>query len=97
VQAAVSDSGPLDLLAQHDHGTLRGVVEMFLGGPPTGNRRADYQRASPLTHVKRNTPPLLLIYGAADEQVPVVTADDRMGSRVERVGFAWERGKVAKS
>ena len=76
VQAAVSDSGPLDLLAQHDQSTLRGGVEMFLGGPPAGDRRADYQRASPLTHVKRDMPPTLLIYGAADLQVPVATADD---------------------
>lgn len=25
---------------------------------------------------------------------PVLISRDRMGSRVERVGFAWERGKV---
>ena len=25
---------------------------------------------------------------------PGLTFEDRMGSRVERVGFAWERGKV---
>ncbi len=25
---------------------------------------------------------------------PVLTRKDRMGTRVERVGFAWERGKV---
>ena len=29
-----------------------------------------------------------------DKQHPVLTRKDRMGSRVERVGFAWERGKV---
>ncbi len=25
---------------------------------------------------------------------PVLTRKERMGSRVERVGFEWERGKV---
>jgi hypothetical protein len=27
---------------------------------------------------------------------PSFTTKDRMGCRVERVGFAWERGKVRK-
>jgi hypothetical protein len=31
-----------------------------------------------------------------DKQHPVLTRKDRMGRRVERVGFAWERGKVRK-
>ena len=29
-----------------------------------------------------------------DKQHPVLTRKDRRGSRVERIGFAWERGKV---
>lgn len=29
-----------------------------------------------------------------DKQHPVLTRKDRMGSRVERVPFAWERGKA---
>lgn len=29
-----------------------------------------------------------------DKQQPVLTRKDRMGSRMERVGFTWERGKV---
>ena len=32
-----------------------------------------------------------------DKQHPVLTRKDRMGTRVERVGFAWERGKVEAS
>lgn len=76
IQAAVCDSGPIELIEQHRHGTLRGVVEMFLGGPPTGDRRGAYRAASPSEHIVRDMPPLLLIYGTADEQVPVATADD---------------------
>jgi acetyl esterase/lipase len=75
VQAVVSDSGPIDLLYQHQHNQLRSVVQQFLGGPPQGKRVALYRKASPSQYINRKTPPLLLIYGGADEQVPVETAD----------------------
>jgi len=32
-----------------------------------------------------------------DKQHPVLTRKDRMGSRVERVSFAWERGMISNS
>ena len=32
-----------------------------------------------------------------DKQHPALTRKDTMGSRVERVGFAWQRGKVFAS
>jgi acetyl esterase/lipase len=76
VQAVVSDSGPIDLAFQHRQGALKNVVEEFLGGPPEGERAVLYQRASPIHHIAADTPPLLLIYGGADEQVPVETADE---------------------
>ncbi len=75
VQAAVSDSGPVDLLALYQRGPLRQVVGKFLGGPPEGARAAAYRKASPLHQITPDTPPLLLLYGGADEQVPVDTAD----------------------
>jgi acetyl esterase/lipase len=76
VQAAVSDSGPIDLLYQVDHGTLKGVVTQLLGGAPDGGRAAMYKQASPRYHIGPDTPPLLLIYGGADDQVPVESADE---------------------
>jgi acetyl esterase/lipase len=75
VQSAVSDSGPIDLLHQHQHDQVREVIQMFLGGPPEGLRIDDYKLASPSSHISGNVPPLLLLYGAADEQVGVETAD----------------------
>lgn len=75
VQCAVSDSGPIDLVAQYEQGTLRGVVDLFLAGPPEGDRLAIYRRASPSTHIHAKVPPLLLIYGVDDNQILIETAD----------------------
>jgi len=75
VQAVVSDSGPIDLFHQYQHDRLRHVVSQFLGGPPESDRAAVYKKASPMNQISPMTPPLLLLYGSADEQVPVETAD----------------------
>jgi acetyl esterase/lipase len=87
VQAVVSDSGPIDLVWQHEHNELRVVVEKFLGGPPEGARRETYRRASPSTYVGEKIPPLLLIYGEVDAQVNVRTAD----ALVEALSRAGQR------
>jgi acetyl esterase/lipase len=76
VQAVVSDSGPVDLLYQHRQNRLQGVVSKFLGGPPEGDREATYRRASPRYAITPKAAPILLIYGASDEQVPVESADE---------------------
>ena len=75
MQAVVSDSGPIDLLDQYRGGALRQVCEQFMGGPPEGERAAAYRTASPAHQINPQTPPLLLIYGVEDAQVPVETAD----------------------
>ncbi len=75
VQAVVSDSGPINLLYQYEHNQIRSAIDQFLGGAPSGSRIADYQLASPINHVSSRTPPLMLIYGGADTQVGVETAD----------------------
>ena len=75
VQAVVSDSGPIDLVEQYRSGVLREVCSRFMGGPPEGERAAAYRRASPADQIGRQIPPLLLIYGVDDAQVPVETAD----------------------
>lgn len=75
VQAVCSDSGPIDLIHQHERNQIRGVIELFLAGPPEGTRIDDYRKASPVTYVSSKLPPMLLIYGEDDEQVGVETAD----------------------
>lgn len=75
VQAVVSDSGPIDLLYQYQHDQIPSAIVQFLAGPPEGSRVADYKLASPINHISRQTPPLMLIYGGADTQVGVETAD----------------------
>jgi dipeptidyl aminopeptidase/acylaminoacyl peptidase len=51
------------------------VIERFIGGAPEGERLARYEEASPSHYVDPNGPPLLFIYGEADSQVDVKTAD----------------------
>ncbi len=75
VQAVVSDSGPIDLVEQYRSGVLREVCSRFMGGPPEGERAATYRRASPADQIGQRIPPLVLIYGVDDAQVPVETAD----------------------
>jgi acetyl esterase/lipase len=76
VTAVASDSGPIDLTCQYEHDQVRSFISLFLGGPPEGSRRDTCKRASPVNDISPRTPPLLLIYGGADEQVGVETADD---------------------
>jgi acetyl esterase/lipase len=75
LQAVASDSGPIDLTDQYRSGALRELCVRFMGGPPEGERAAAYRKASPSEQIHASTPPLLLIYGVEDEQVPVESAD----------------------
>jgi acetyl esterase/lipase len=75
VQAAASDSGPVDLVAGHEQNRLRGVIEKFMSGPPVLVRLPEYRMASPISYFGEKIPPLLLIYGEADGQVNVNDAD----------------------
>ena len=44
-------------------------IRALAGGPPEGHEEA-YQALSPLAHVRRETPPTLLVHGARDQVVP---------------------------
>lgn len=86
VQAVVSDSGPIDLGYQHEHHQIRSAISRFLGGPPTESRAVEYKLASPINHISPRTPPLMLIYGEADSQVGIETAD-RFVTALDRAGL----------
>ena len=75
VQAVMSDSGPIDMIYQYEHSSIKTVAGKFMGGPPEGDRVSLYKKASPSQYIRKETPPLLLIYGVPDRQVPVETAD----------------------
>jgi acetyl esterase/lipase len=75
VQAIVSDSGPIDLSYQFEHGPLREAIRKLMGGAPDEKLADAYRRASPMHSIQANVPPMLLIYGVEDEQVPIATAD----------------------
>ena len=93
-QAIVSFHGPTNLrtiLLQRTPtgmGKHRPPVEQMLGGPP--EKRPDWARlASPVEHINANAPPILLVHGDADDQVPVDQAYEmqaayrKTGSTVE--------------
>jgi len=93
-QAIVSFHGPTNLttlLVQPTPGGMgrhRPSVELLLGGSPES--RGNLARlASPVEHVHRECPPLLMFHGDADEQVPLAqvremqTAYQRSGEVVE--------------
>jgi acetyl esterase/lipase len=76
VQAAVSDSGPVDMIHQARDSAISEVVKRFMGGAAEGERALAYRQASPNNYIKADSPPLLLIYGVSDDQVPIATADE---------------------
>jgi len=75
VHAIVSFQGPMNLstiLVQKTPtgtGKHRVPVELLLGGSPE-KCAAHALKASPIGHVRPGSPPLLLVYGGADDQVP---------------------------
>jgi acetyl esterase/lipase len=66
VKAIVAGGAPSDLSFWPD-GRLTGLL---LGGPVKGNE-AFYRKASPVHHVKSDSPPLFIYHGTADDLVPI--------------------------
>lgn len=71
IQAAVSYFGPSDLTAsaQQFPKETEEVIVRFMGGTET-EKPALYRKASPILYVSKNDPPLLLVHGERDEDVP---------------------------
>jgi acetyl esterase/lipase len=76
VQAIVDYYGPTNFLTILKQSTPHGLsvrvpaLQLLLGSQPEGNA-ALAKLASPVFHVDRNDPPLLMIHGDADPQVPI--------------------------
>lgn len=65
VKAIVAGGAPSDLRFWPD-GKLTGLL---LGGPVKGNEEL-YRKASPVTHVKKGSPPVFIYHGTSDDLVP---------------------------
>jgi acetyl esterase/lipase len=66
IKAIVAGGAPADLSFWPD-GRLTGLL---LGGPLEGNE-AIYREASPVTYVRKESPPTFIYHGTADDLVPI--------------------------
>jgi acetyl esterase/lipase len=87
VQAAASYYGVSDLTAQFPQDTVR-VIAKFLRGTQT-ERPELYRKASPIFYVSKAAPPLLLVHGESDDDVPL-DQSVRMAETYNRFGLPVE-------
>jgi acetyl esterase/lipase len=84
VQAVVSFFGPTDLAAPDLPQATLPILKKFLGG--TKEEKPDaYKRASPITYVRKDCPPMLLFQGTMDPLVPHTQAY-RMADAMTKAG-----------
>lgn len=86
LQAVCAGATPTDFLNWGGEGEFspRGAVKALLEGPEkTLEERA--KRASPISHVRPDAPPFLLIHGTADPIVPVSQAE-RLAEALKQAG-----------
>mgnify|MGYP000889894505 FL=1 len=69
VQAVVNIVGPSDLLAKDLPEVSKGILKEFLGGTVEEKHEAA-SKASPVTYVTKDDPPVLTFQGTKDELVP---------------------------
>jgi acetyl esterase/lipase len=74
VQCVVDCYGPVDLVGMMRSASAP-IVQGFIGKPLEGNEE-DYRKASPVSYVKKNPPPFLIVHGTKDigtlrGQVPI--------------------------
>jgi acetyl esterase/lipase len=72
IDAVAVFAGPTDLTAEDWVKSIgASYVASFIGAPLGGFAGGAYAEASPITHVDKDDPPVLLLHGDADEVVPV--------------------------
>lgn len=82
VQAVVNIFGPTEMASCHDGSSVAWIFRLFMGGTPDETPEV-YQRASPLTYVSKDDPPILTLHGDQDKLVPVAQAsllDEKMAA-----------------
>lgn len=84
IQAAVSSSGPIELVSLYSQAPA--ITTALLGGPP--EKLPDvYAKASPLTYVTKDDPPILLIHGDMDTHVSPQQAE-LLDAKLTEVGVS---------
>ncbi len=84
VQAVVNIGGPVDMVGFWTDGGMKQKVEILLGGTPA-EAPDRYRRASPLSYVRADAPPILTIHGDEDVLVPIHQAE-LLDARMKEVG-----------
>lgn len=84
VQAVVNSAGPTDLISYPPENPDFYFVMHLLGGTLKELPEL-YKRASPLTYVKKDSPPILTIHGDRDPEVPLEQAK-RLDAKMKEVG-----------
>jgi acetyl esterase/lipase len=84
VQAVVNSAGATDLLRASQENFSFYYVKNLLGGTPE-NMPEEYRKASPLTYVRKDSPPILTIQGDRDADVPLEQAE-YLDAKMKEVG-----------
>jgi acetyl esterase/lipase len=80
VQAVVNVFGPTDIRDCHETSSVAWIFRLFMGGTPE-EAAETYKKASPVTYVSADDPPVLTLHGDLDRAVPLdqaTTLDDKM-------------------
>ena len=92
LRAVVPIYAPHDLLGRaRDQGKPSENIQAFVGVGPdlTPEATAKLEKASPYYHAQKNMPPILLIHGTKDAQVPYEQSV-RMRAKLEQLGVPCE-------
>jgi acetyl esterase/lipase len=73
VQAVVNIFGPTEMASCYEGSSVAWMLRLFMGGKPEETPEV-YKKASPVTYVTKDDPPILTIHGDQDKLVPVAQA-----------------------
>lgn len=89
VQCVVSFFGPTDLSLYSATPGLEDAYMVPLLGKACKTDPAVYRRASPIDHVSKNAPPVLMVHGTADLIVPIIHSE-RLQKKLQKAGATAE-------